>query len=255
MENLKIKYFIKKFNINKKMYGKALFIGLILIFIIFLLHYSYMQWIFYDNSRKRVLGPLHDKLYKFTDDVQRLLDGKQIEYWAIAGTALGVGRHSGIIPWDDDVDLGIHESVENDVKKINWDSIDARIQNEGFGFKIISRKNSLVFIDFFIHRNNNGVYEFVDNESRSIWPKYTIMQNMIHPLQKRKFGNFEITTVNNLDGQLKTQFGEHYNSEGYIMLPHLYSSGLNQWLWKINPFIKFLHNGARVSILNKSNQS
>lgn len=40
-------------------------------------------------------------------DVVRILDELEIPYYMQGGTMLGAVRHKGIIPWDDDVDLGI----------------------------------------------------------------------------------------------------------------------------------------------------
>ena len=77
---------------------------------------------YYVNSK------IKSKLYKILEDVTKLLDKKGIEYWVNGGTLLGVVRHKGLIPWDDDLDIAVLntskninkiKSLEESLKKIN----------------------------------------------------------------------------------------------------------------------------------------
>jgi len=49
-------------------------------------------------------------------DIAAILDRHQITYYAAFGTAIGAVRHSGIIPWDDDLDIAI---LCKDLDKVN----------------------------------------------------------------------------------------------------------------------------------------
>lgn len=50
--------------------------------------------------------------------LHQLLEDNNIQYTAVAGTVLGLFRHGGIIPWDDDIDLGFDEENFNRLIKL-----------------------------------------------------------------------------------------------------------------------------------------
>lgn len=55
--------------------------------------------------KKEELKKLQDTLYGIMEDVVKLCDKHHLTYFLAGGTALGAIRHSGFIPWDDDIDL------------------------------------------------------------------------------------------------------------------------------------------------------
>ncbi len=50
---------------------------------------------------------LHRCLIKIVAEIKRICEKHDIKYFLIAGSLLGAIRHQGIIPWDDDLDLGM----------------------------------------------------------------------------------------------------------------------------------------------------
>nr|CCC90421.1 conserved hypothetical protein [Trypanosoma congolense IL3000] len=63
---------------------------------------------------KRLVVPaaVRAVMHELLRDVLRVLHRAGICCWAAGGTLLGAVRHGGIIPWDDDVDIGIANEDE-----------------------------------------------------------------------------------------------------------------------------------------------
>lgn len=59
------------------------------------------------NYSASELKLLHEHLYKITAEVIRICQKHHLCYFLIGGSAIGVYYWDGIIPWDDDVDIGM----------------------------------------------------------------------------------------------------------------------------------------------------
>ncbi len=57
-------------------------------------------------------------LTQILSDITKVCEENDIEYFIIGGTALGAIRHTGFIPWDDDIDIGMTRSNYNKFIKI-----------------------------------------------------------------------------------------------------------------------------------------
>ena len=53
---------------------------------------------------------LQEAQIEIMDEVHRLCEENGIEYYLIAGSALGAVRHGGFIPWDFDIDVGMRRA-------------------------------------------------------------------------------------------------------------------------------------------------
>lgn len=58
-----------------------------------------------DSYEDETLSHLKEVLLMILKDFIEICEENNLEYYAYAGTALGAIRHSGFIPWDDDIDV------------------------------------------------------------------------------------------------------------------------------------------------------
>lgn len=60
-------------------------------------------------------------LYQLMKDTHEILTKHNINYWITSGTLLGAARHQGIIPFDDDLDIGVMHADEIKLQDILTD--------------------------------------------------------------------------------------------------------------------------------------
>ena len=68
--------------------------------------------------------------YHMIDKMNKILEKYQIKYTAVAGTSLGLKRQGGIIPWDNDIDIGF---VSEEWKKLF--EIKDLLEDNGFKYE------------------------------------------------------------------------------------------------------------------------
>ncbi|MEG0408950.1 MAG: LicD family protein [Bacilli bacterium] len=63
-----------------------------------------------DNFEKISINDAQEIMLSILRRTIRVLEENNIEYFLVYGSALGAARHSGFIPWDDDLDIGVMRS-------------------------------------------------------------------------------------------------------------------------------------------------
>lgn len=111
------------------------------------------------------------------NNLDKIFKKLNIEYFIICGTLLGSYRHSGLMPWDDDIDIGVLDkyvhilqsnSFKNLLKEYNMRITEYK--EISFGYKIFFLNKDYPFIDIFIYENNDNKIIFKYDYLKETWP-------------------------------------------------------------------------------------
>lgn len=162
--------------------------------------------------------------------------------WVDAGTALGMERHGGRIPWDDDYDLGF---LERDMQ-ILYETARrmGTLKIAPFGFpnashlKIYDASTGEDLCDLF-------PYRIVDDHIKLAWPcmtwdhnspKYRHHLKDIQPLRWRKFDHTTLPSVANNKKYVTERYGTDSLRVASVQAPHNVTI-LEKGIFAVNPFI------------------
>lgn len=89
------------------------------------------------------------------DELDRVCRKNNIEYYMVGGTLLGSVRHSGFIPWDDDIDVVMYRSDLEKLEKLYYDgefnsSYFLQTENTDEHYPLMTaklRKNNTLFLE------------------------------------------------------------------------------------------------------------
>ena len=169
-------------------------------------------------------------LYQMMYDVDRIFEGVDLKYWVDGGTFLGAVRHKGIIPWDDDLDVGIEAQ---DVKKFL--SLREKLADCGysvskvwFGYKIFYTKNkklegfdySFPFVDVLPFEKVGDEYRLLRRAARDAWPKEVWPESELFPLKKYVFGDMEVWGPAEYENYFDNYYGSDWNHVAYREYDH-----------------------------------
>lgn len=112
------------------------------------------------------------------DEIVRLCNKYNLEYYLIAGTLLGAIRHGGFIPWDDDLDIAMPRDSYNKLIKICDNELSSEYELDYF------KTNKKYWLPFIKIRKKDTIYEeeflkIYDDIPKGVWID-------IFPLDKAK---------------------------------------------------------------------
>uniref|UniRef100_A0A6C0JJ86 LicD/FKTN/FKRP nucleotidyltransferase domain-containing protein n=1 Tax=viral metagenome TaxID=1070528 RepID=A0A6C0JJ86_9ZZZZ len=116
-----------------------------------------------------------------------------VRYFLIGGSLLGVERNGGLMPTDDDIDIGVLIEDEHKIKNYKNDTYYFKSTYYGYKFK---KYNCNTFIDIMIFEKNkykNNNYSIINYAFKKEYFK----ENELFPLKIKMYGNIPIFVPNN----------------------------------------------------------
>lgn len=140
-----------------------------------------------------------NELYWMIQQADSIFRKHGIEYFMLAGTLLGSYRHKGLMPWDDDVDIGIMNTYEDilnstEVKRSlsQFNLVLTPKHKIEFGYKLFIKDQKYPFIDIFICQKNRNRIEYMDKNSRELWKREFMFHDELYPLREQPFGPLQL---------------------------------------------------------------
>jgi len=170
---------------------------------------------FCKKAKKELYRPenpqLHKQLYIIMNEFDKLCQENAIQYWIIGGTALGAVRNKGVIPHDDDIDVGMFESDFKKLDKLlknnpkwqhdftdSWNVIK-------FKYKTKKTVNLDVFIDIFLFKREKDKIILKEKLHQNKFGD-TFYESELFPLKRYHFGTFKVNGPHKIKKYLDRKF-------------------------------------------------
>lgn len=168
-----------------------------------------------------------DRLYTHLDILDKFFTKHKIMYWAVGGTLLGAIRGGGIIPWDDDCDIGISVNdlafVFDELSPVAAEN-GISIWNTEHGLKFfdkIATPEGRATTDIFVYTDEDIISKWVlsSSISRKAWPKDYFACPM--QIERKNIGHLSINIPSDYMKYLIRLYGEDCMTHAYLDFDHL----------------------------------
>ncbi|PTX91653.1 LicD family protein [Opitutus sp. ER46] len=154
-----------------------------------------------------------------------------IRFWLSEGTLLGVVRHGGLIPWDDDADLHFFAKDERALwaRREEFRARGCDLCRWWGGYKVYWQGGEPVpghphrypAIDLFPARRNwRGRIVYARLRARLVWPRVYLREDELFPLVERPFGPLRLPCPREHDAYFVRNYGPDWATVAYRTFDH-----------------------------------
>jgi len=168
------------------------------------------------------------RVYALGRTISDLFDKFGLFYWTTGGTTLGIVRHGGLIPWDDDLDLCIRQQDENKLVDLSSELEKAGLslkRSQPYAWKIYNLVDSVPvnnlncshrypFCDIFVMRKARDWFELSDRSGRNAWPQERYSTDQVACTELRQFGNYLLRCPASPEAYLDQTYGGNWRDVG-----------------------------------------
>lgn len=201
----------------------------------------------YRNKNELTIEDIHSVTLKLVEKLIQICDDVGVNYYVAYGSLIGVVRHKGFIPWDDDFDVVM---LRDDYE--TFCDYCMRHQDDMKPYKLFTRKNEENY-PYNIARLNNmdyrAVYENVQGYDSGVFIDIypldgagTNAEQVIQQVKKKKSDLFRIALWSIDDHYTKSTYHKWYRSVAkYVVRSHAKIRGSRYFLDKMESF-KYLYD-------------
>ena len=167
-----------------------------------------------DFSKYKIPETTKELLLLMMDKMHHILTKNNIRYFVEGGSLLGAVRHKGMIPWDDDIDIGIldkdfekviplflkelyDDKIQIKVQRSTNDMIKVFISDLWFKNKETGQIIGTPTIDIFKYAKSNDKVQLSSLKDRQRFKNCYYLKNELFPLKEYKFDNIVVMGANN----------------------------------------------------------